>query len=84
MVGRSVVLSRHPVVVSVVVGLRLLVAIEMSVEMPLADVAGGVAIFFEKFGESDFTFPKVSAVSSRDPTPDAVAVGSAAGENGRA
>ena len=38
MIGCSVVLSRHPVVVSVVVGLRLLIAIEMSVEMPLAEM----------------------------------------------
>ena len=38
-VGRGVVLSGHPVVEAVGVGLRLVLAVELAVEVPFSDMA---------------------------------------------
>ena len=84
MVGRGVVLGGHPVVEAVGVGLRLVLAVELAVEVPFSDMAGLVALFLQEFGRSDLAGSEVDLVSSRYPAPDAVAVGRPACEDRRA
>src|SRR5204863_2656670 len=73
----------HPVVVPVVVRLRLGGVVELPVQVPLADVAGGVPGLFEQLGQGEFAGPQVDLAAGGDPGVDAVAVGCAAGEDGR-
>jgi len=64
-----------------VVRLGLFGAVEMSVEVPFANMAGVVAFFSQKFRKGDFTFSKVAGMASRDPAPDAVSIRGASCEN---
>ncbi len=83
MVGRGVVLGGHPVVETVCVGLRLVLAVELAVEVPFSNMAGLVALFLQELGRSDLAASEVDLVSSRYPAPDAVAVGRPACEDRR-
>ena len=50
MVRCGVVLGGHPVVEAMGVGLRLVLAVELAVEVPFPDMAGLVALFLQEFG----------------------------------
>ena len=76
---RSIILGRKPPVVPVVIGLGLFVAIKVTIEMPLPTVHRFVACFPKKLGRRDFGLPKMGFVSNRQPTPNPVPVGRAAG-----
>lgn len=65
-----------------IIGLGLLVAVEVTVEMPFPAVHRFVASGAEELGRGDFGRAKVGHVSNRKPTPDAITIGSAAGQNG--
>ena len=79
----GVVLGGQPVVVPVVVRLRLAWVVELSVQVPLADMRGGVARVSEQPGEGDLARAQVDLAVLGDPGIDAVAVRSASGEDGR-
>ena len=73
-IGGCVVLGGHPVVEAVGVGLRLVLAVELAVQVPFPDVAGVVALFLQELGRSDLAGSQVDLVSPGYPAPDAVAV----------
>ena len=57
--GQGVVLGAEPVVETVVGGLGLIGKVEATVEMPFADVAGGVTGLVQESRESDFAAAEV-------------------------
>ena len=83
-VRAGIVLCGQPPIVTVIVRLRLIGRVKFSVEVPLADVAGGIAPLAEQLGDADLTLPQVVTAAIGNPTPDTVAIGSAASEDRRA
>ena len=67
-----------------IVGLRMSGRVEVPVEMPLADVAGLIALLLEQLGDGDLAGSQMNLVAGGDPSPHAVAVGGPAGQDRRA
>jgi hypothetical protein len=55
----------------------------MTIKVPFADVAGHVAVLLEKLRESDFALAEVRVMSTGNPTPNAITIGSASSEDRR-
>ena len=69
---------------AMVVGLRLILAVEFAVEVPFADVTGCVALLLEQLGQGDLGFPQVDPVPAGNPSPDPVSIRGAPGQDGGA
>lgn len=74
-----VVLGRHPVIITMVIGLGLGGFIKMPVEMPLAHMACTVSGLFKEKGQGEFTFSEMDLAIFRNPSENPVAIRSTTG-----
>ena len=82
MIGRCIILSREPVVVAVIARLGLLIRVEFTVQMPFARVTSLIALLLQKGRNRDLTGPKMILRTAWNPSPNAIAVRSPAGQDG--
>ena len=83
MIGRRIVLGCQPMVVAVVVGLRLFVAVKVTVQMPFPSVASIVTSLFQNFRDRDFARSQVILAARWNPTKNAISIGGSSRQNRR-
>jgi chemotaxis methyl-accepting protein methylase len=67
-----------------VIGLGLIGAVKMTVQMPFTDMTGGVSLFFEQSSHSNFRITEMYRTILGKPSPYTITVWSTACEDGRA
>ena len=81
--GRRIILSRHPVVVAMIVWLGLFLAIEFPIQMPFTNVTRIVALGLKQFSDRNFTGSQMVLATGWDPPPNPVSIRSPSSQNGR-